>query len=423
MGNHHPLKHQLCVTLCLAMGLFLVLTHVLLGLGSLPPAPVPVPVPVLPQSTYRGYTSPYSFDADAAANPAWMGALPDRTRLASLSIPGTHDTLTHGIDDSFFQCQNTNLSAQLAAGVRYIDVRARLRRNDSQLYIYHGDRYTGYSYADVLQVLFAFLDAHPSEGVLMRLKEEGAPILDDVAGDDESHNSNSSSSNSDNRTRPWSFEDAFNRYRRDDPRTAPGAARHFFDRPPPADVTATTLGELRGRVLVLQDFPSSSSSSSSSNSSAKQQPPPPPPPSPYGVPWSPDNAQLQIEDYWLLPDVAHLEDKWAAIRANLDAAAGAGTSGKLYFSHLSATGAVLPIGVAAGPLPEKKQEDGGGGDDAPVVRGMNDRTGAYLEQKVGSGTGATGVVIIDFPGQRLITSILRRNDWITARKLPRVLRV
>ena len=78
--------------------------------------------------TYRGYRSAWSFDAHAAHHPAWMAAVPDETNLTSLSIPGTHDTMTYGLlrPDPVLNCQNWNLSVQLDAGLRYVDIRARL---------------------------------------------------------------------------------------------------------------------------------------------------------------------------------------------------------------------------------------------------------------------------------------------------------
>jgi len=47
---------------------------------------------------YHGYISPYSFDSNYLHAPIWMTALPDSTNLTSLSIPGTHDTMTNEIN-------------------------------------------------------------------------------------------------------------------------------------------------------------------------------------------------------------------------------------------------------------------------------------------------------------------------------------
>ena len=115
------------------------------------------------------------------------------------------------------------------AGLRYFDIRARLE--DDELRIYHANGFTGFSYTDVLLDMFSFLDANPSEAVIMRLKEEGKPLGD---------------------KNTKTFEEAFNYYRRDSPQTADGAERHLYlyDRVAPLP----TLGDLRGKVFLLQEF-------------------------------------------------------------------------------------------------------------------------------------------------------------------------
>lgn len=190
-------------------------------------APSASPAPPAPPTCYRGRCSAFSFDA---------------APLAALSIPGSHDTMTHAMarrrGGARLQCQNAPLDAQLAAGVRYLDVRARVLGDE--LRVYHADGDTGYGLHHVLRSVFAFLDAHPSEAVVLRLKEEGPPL-----------GANAS----------LSFERAWNRYRLDDPHTAPGAARHLFLPPAPRghprrrrDLAIPTLGALRSRVLLLQEF-------------------------------------------------------------------------------------------------------------------------------------------------------------------------
>ncbi|XWX01245.1 hypothetical protein V2A60_009271 [Cordyceps javanica] len=308
---------------------------------------------------YHGFRSAFSFDAAAqgAGHPAWMAALRNDTRLASLSLPGTHDTMTYAIGSEVLQCQNVNLSAQLAAGLRYFDVRARLRGDE--LRIYHGDGDTGFGYQDVLLDMFAFLARHPSEALVMRLKQEGAPI---GGGGGSS----------------LTFEQAFNYYRHNSSITAKLAARHMYGWDPAAPVLPT-LGDLRSKILVLQDFPADDGG----------------PADKYGVAW--DGDQMVLEDLWVVPDVDHLADKWAAIRDALARAAADDPRDNkaLYLSHISASVGVLPIEAAAGPRNR-------------TVVGMNDETGRWLE--AGDQSGRTGVVIFDFPGRRAIDAVLARND-------------
>ncbi|EGX88165.1 Phosphatidylinositol-specific phospholipase [Cordyceps militaris CM01] len=303
---------------------------------------------------YRGFHSTFSFDAAAARHPSWMAALRNDTRLTSLSVPGTHDTMTYAIGSDVLQCQNVNLTVQLAAGLRYFDVRARLR--DDALRIYHGDGDTGFSYQDVLLELFGFLADNPSETIIMRLKQEGGPLG--------SHNS-------------LTFEQAVNYYRHNSSITAKLAGRHMHEWDPAAPLP--TLGDLRSKILVLQNFPADNGG----------------PANKYGIAWEGD--QMVLEDVWIVPDVQHLPDKWTAIRDALTRAAADVQDNKaLYLAHVSASVGVLPIEAAAGPKNR-------------TVVGMNDETGRWLEASGGSG-GRTGVVILDFPGKRVIEAVLARND-------------
>ena len=309
-------------------------------------------------SCYRGYHSRFSFDAGDAQHPRWMQRVRDDANLTTLSIPGTHDTMTYGmVDNERLQCQNWNLSAQLDAGLRYFDIRARLE--DDELRIYHANGFTGFSYPDVLLDMFSFLDANPSEAVIMRLKEEGRPLGD---------------------KNTKTFEEAFNYYRRDSPQTADGAERHLYlyDRVAPLP----TLGDLRGKVFLLQEFKTAGGT-------------------PYGLAW--DGDQMVLEDYWIIPDVYHLADKWTAIRSALeDAAQASPDNGALYLSHTSASVGVLPIEAAAGPLNR-------------TMAGMNDMTGQWLRDFGGvDGAARTGVVIFDFPGKSLIDAVLRWNEPLMA---------
>ncbi|UNI16649.1 Phosphatidylinositol diacylglycerol-lyase [Purpureocillium takamizusanense] len=314
---------------------------------------------------YRGYRSAWSFDAHAGHHPAWMAAVPDDTNLTSLSIPGTHDTMTYGLlrRDPVLNCQNWNLSVQLDAGLRYLDIRARLR--DDELHIYHGDGYTGFSFADVLRDVLAFLVANPSEALVMRLKEEGRPV-----------GANNSKT----------FEEAFVGYYRGGGGGSSGERQprnnHLADHLYLYDNRSApipTLGALRSRVFLLQDFASSSQGAPS-----------------YGLAW--DGPQMALEDAWIVPDVYHLAEKWTAIRTALErAATDALDNARLYLAHVSASIGVLPVEAAAGPLNR-------------TVTGMNDMTGQWVRdfERVPEAR-RTGVVIFDFPGRQAIEAVLAWN--------------
>ncbi|CAI4216960.1 unnamed protein product [Parascedosporium putredinis] len=247
---------------------------------------------------YRGYESPYSFNLQEAYNPDWMASIPDEVNITSLSIPGTHDTMTYDMVRNIrLQCQNYNLSTQLHAGMRYFDIRGRLVNHT--IGIYHSYSYTGYTFTDVLLEMFAFLDDHPSEVIVMRLKEEGRPIGDTA------------------RQQNKTFEEVFNNFRHQDPETAPGFEKYLYEVPAEA------------------------------------------PNQPTFQPWEMHAARSSSlrtfrQDLWIIPTVEHLEDKWAAIKTNLHLARDTPDDNSvLFLSHLSASFGVLPIEAAAGPLSDK----------------------------------------------------------------------
>src|SRR4051812_34206377 len=112
----------------------------------------------------------------SADHPDWMKSVPGTTNLASMSIPGTHETMAiHGGDlvqtQEDYGDSGGTLAAQLKAGIRMIDIRARV--NDGNTFtIHHGAFYQQANFDDVLNTTGAFLDQNPTETVLVRLKHE-----------------------------------------------------------------------------------------------------------------------------------------------------------------------------------------------------------------------------------------------------------
>lgn len=108
----------------------------------------------------------------------WMGSIPDQQKtLFQLTIPGTHDTCTAGLDrPSVSRCQELDLGSQLAQGIRFIDIRLVPEINDageSDLRVYHSSDPTNVWFTrDVFQVCKDFLHDHPSETIIMSIKNE-----------------------------------------------------------------------------------------------------------------------------------------------------------------------------------------------------------------------------------------------------------
>ncbi len=107
----------------------------------------------------------------AADDGDWMADLPDATNLAALTIPGTHDSgAIHEPAAGIAKTQSLTFADQLAAGVRYFDVRCR--NFGDQFLIYHGSIDQDQTFDDVVATMYAFLDAHPHETLIVSIKEE-----------------------------------------------------------------------------------------------------------------------------------------------------------------------------------------------------------------------------------------------------------
>jgi len=104
----------------------------------------------------------------------WMGQIDGDRKLSSLSIPGTHDSgAVHELLRGTAQCQTLSIPDQLAAGVRFLDIRCR--HVDNTFLIYHGFVDQHLTFAQVARDCLTFLQEHPSEAILMSIKEEYEP--------------------------------------------------------------------------------------------------------------------------------------------------------------------------------------------------------------------------------------------------------
>lgn len=116
----------------------------------------------------------------------WMENIPDETKLSSMSIPGTHDSCTQNVDMRYiFQCQDASIATQLKYGYRYLDMRLVLEKRSGQetLVLKHNIARCKVSdspfartltLADVLKDVYAFLNEHPSETVILCMKAENS---------------------------------------------------------------------------------------------------------------------------------------------------------------------------------------------------------------------------------------------------------
>ncbi|WP_316845732.1 phosphatidylinositol-specific phospholipase C [Pedobacter psychrodurus] len=215
----------------------------------------------------------------------WMSVLADQNSIAAISIPGTHDSgaMIEPVAGTA-KCQNLSIADQLNAGVRYLDIRCR--HIDNAFAIHHGAIYQNLNFNDVLNACINFLNSHPTEAIIMSVKEEHTPS---------------------NNTR--SFEQTFDAYVQQNPGK--------WD----LGNNIPTLGSIRGKIRLLRRFSGAS---------------------PKGIDataWA-DNttfdinnaaANLKVQDFYNVNDV---NTKWTRIETLLNEAKN-DTSNKLYLNYAS----------------------------------------------------------------------------------------
>ncbi|WP_153395127.1 phosphatidylinositol-specific phospholipase C domain-containing protein [Chryseobacterium vaccae] len=111
----------------------------------------------------------------------WMSHLPNHLKITDLTIPGTHDSGTYPAWDSSYltKCQSLNISEQLNAGIRFLDI--RLKRGtradkDHVLWVYHGIADMDISFSGtIMNECQKFLSENPGETILMSIKNESDP--------------------------------------------------------------------------------------------------------------------------------------------------------------------------------------------------------------------------------------------------------
>lgn len=313
-----------------------------------------------------------AFAADAAyrslataTNPDWMRGLPDARSLAALSVPGTHESMAiHGgawtqAQEDFGDSGGT-LRRQLDAGIRMIDIRARVNAGNT-FTIHHGAAYQNANFDDVLNSLSAFLGAHPGETVLMRLKQECTGEIGSCA----------------DASGQAAFPDIFDAYVRKNPALfwAPSVTRG-------AAAPVPTLGAVRGKVVlaVLNGARGGRYAD-------------------YGLAqfagWN-DGSSAYVQDNYTVSSIGAIATKRDQVRRFLDATS-AGDPDRIYVNFAS----------GASVLAQPQQVAGG----ALGVQGVDPFLLIYLNQgpEVHTPVVRTGVLMLDFPGGGLIDRIVSFN--------------
>ncbi|MDP9791777.1 1-phosphatidylinositol phosphodiesterase [Catenuloplanes nepalensis] len=297
----------------------------------------------------------------STSNPDWMAAVPDGASVAAMSIPGTHETLSiHG--GTWTQTQENHgdsgatLAAQLDAGIRVIDVRARVNGGNT-FTIHHGATYQNANFDDVLTVLGTFLGAHPGETVIMRFKHEctgQTGSCTDASGQ-------------------LAFPDIFDRYRDARPGLfwTPSVTRS-------AAAATPALATVRGKVvLAVMHGPFGGRYHQYGLSQ-------------FTAEWG-DGSSTYVQDEYTVPNVGAIATKRDQVRRHLDRTH-VGDRTKMYVNFTSGASVfATPDAVAGG---------------AWGVQGVNPFLLGYLRE---DRVDRAGMVLMDFPGGGLISEIIALN--------------
>ena len=298
----------------------------------------------------------------------WMRVLPDNKKLCELSLPGTHDSMAWqsdllGLDST--RTQTMSLKDQLLSGIRVIDIRAKYNKNSFP--IHHGIAYLRADLDDVLKTVKEFLEANPSETVLIRFSQEYSSASDTEM--------------------KLLFDKYYNKFKSI---FYQGSSRN------------PKLGDVRGKLILL------------SNVTSLNQ---------YGIPY----RSLNIQDDYHLNTNWDLYSKWEKVKRQINNSNNR-DGDTIYMNYLSGSGGSFPYFVASGhsspgtsagrlatgltePAFRDKYPDfprvGRVGSLATICfEGTNTLTADYLYKNRIS---YCGIVMADFPGARLINNIIECN--------------
>ena len=270
----------------------------------------------------------------------WMEKLDANQLISQLSIPGTHDSVTYVTSSAniYTKCQTLSLREQLASGIRYLDI--RLKADGNKLVYAHGVFTYSQTFDQALNDVVDFLTRHPSEFVIMSVKNEG----------DASE----------------AFQNLVERYF-----AATSVAGKVWK-----GIRLPTVGAVRGQIVPLRRYDNYKPSGAN-----------PPGLDISGALWPKNTTngsirnylgeKFAIQDHFGYFGWAELASKWLDVQAFFDTTRNSGEQDRLFINFLSATG-----GFAPAPSP--------GG----IANTLNARLKDYLP---GAPRGRLGIVVMDYP--------------------------
>ncbi|MDZ3952426.1 phosphatidylinositol-specific phospholipase C domain-containing protein [Bacillus thuringiensis] len=317
----------------------------------------------------------YAYESDIEyVNQEWMSKISGEKQISELSIPGTHRSVAlygiTGFDEDWTRNQKMSIATQLNSGIRYFDIHARCTNKGFAMQ--HGQVYQNLQFEDVLNQICTFLEQHPNETILMKLKEE--------------HTAESGS-----QTFEQILMDYWNSY------------KHYFWEPTSQN---PKLKDVRGKIIIIKDFSSSKL---------------------FGIAYS----TLSVQDvYKVNHSVAEMYGKWKEVEKHLIRANNSKES-MIYLNYLSADslegfGDIVkgaePWFVASGYISRNTDTFAANSlnkdwrnkySDYPkdiggnvLYKGTNLMTTECIHRR---GLQHVGIIAADFPGKGLIDRIIKLN--------------
>lgn len=301
----------------------------------------------------------------------WMITIPDSRRLSEISLPGTHDTMAYDSSLPFgniARTQTMNLEQQLNSGIRYLDI--RLAHKETYFQLHHGVVDLGYNFDYVLQTVISFLNRYPTETVIMRIKQEHTSEND--------------------RKMLELFTKYYDKYK-----------DSLWDRENSENPYNPKLFELRGKILILSDV--------------------------YSIYQGINYREVLKQDEYHLGSNWDLYRKWEVVKDQIERS-DKEEPGRIMMNYLSASGGAYPYFVASGHIDPSTYANrlstgltepgfknyyldfprtGWFGVFATIsFEGTNTLTADYLKSRC---IKRPGIVVADFPGERLIDEIIQCN--------------
>ncbi|XP_046671732.1 1-phosphatidylinositol phosphodiesterase-like [Homalodisca vitripennis] len=320
-------------------------------------------------------------DDDFSSRTNWMSHISGDVKLSEMAIPGTHLSATYTWNTDVTMTQVLSFKQQLNYGVRFFDIRVKHKDNTFQLH--SGHIFLNLYFSEhFLNSVDLFLKSNPSETVLVLLKKEEP-----------------SEDSSPARTTRGTLEEILHRY-----------SDTYLE----TNHRGITLKRARGKFIIFSGFHQFDS---------------------FGLKY--DDCDIQDNSH--LSTNWDLYNKWESVKNQLENARN-GDPDTFYINYLSGSGGSFPYFVASGhsspgtsaPRLATGLTTPGWSDSYPdfprvscfigictiAFEGTNtltyDKIREYNEYPRGSRR-TVGIIVADFPGDLLISTIIRNNDAIQER--------